>query len=1058
MIDQPSRDRAISDFERTLLVEAGAGTGKTTLLVKRICALIENDVPTERIAAVTFTVKAAGELKQRLREELKKRASAKAMAALESLDRMTVGTIHSLAAEFLRTLPIEAKLPPEFTPLDELQQAAVIREFRSRWLAQALDRETPFAFELAEYIGLDLLSSEDKGLASLFDLLSDSTVELANAATVMPDGGSLEDACNVLTVSVSALVNYSTLCADASDKLYLGIREIAAWLLKRPADVYGREGIDWLGRYPKPHGKLGSKKAWGEEGLITAKGLVGEVSVACGAIQQHISSRMCSEIVEWLKPAIKEFRRFTLERGAIGFDDQLLLCRDMLRDSKVARDYFKSRYSFVHIDEFQDTDPIQAEILFYLCERKDSHAKEWNSVALEPGKLFVVGDPKQSIYRFRGADLRIFSTVADRIQADAAHGEKLSISQNFRSNSDILSEVNEVFSPVMCGQNEFVSEYEPLVPRDDAPDGTDSVELLAPPKNYARKEMSASKAAAAEADAIARHIQTIAERDEQFSYSKVAVLLRRGTHFSPLISAFGAHKIPFVSFMNSAYTSRVEIEAVLTMLHALANPQFTTAVIGVLRSPWFAISDDEIYLHKLAGKTFVYTDPQPAESRVGKALLSLLDWHKRSRKMSASALLDRLLDAFPIEVVYGLKSEGIQRAQNLQSLSGVLRRIESTGALSLAEIAARLEEMTKLEQSTELEARDESRASVQIMSIHKSKGLEFDYVYLYAFSENIPAAKGWQLYKGVNGSPNQVALNVTKQYATQNLESVKRLNQEAQEAEVQRLLYVAMTRAKRKLVLPLGWFRTHHTKGDAEIPSALAARYQIDLANNVEVGNAEVVVAEAGAMSKQKFAPYASQRQILEEPSKEVAAAYSQWTEEHAARIAELTPRITTEVEQSAIEWERVRARRVGTFVHAVLEQLAKGKSVEHAERLAARTISLDSEDLNDARTMIARARNSELFKTELPAAKQVFTELPIVEQKEFLSAKFVDLVFEKEYGEWVILDYKTDGFPMADLEKHKKEHSEQLSRYAEMFASVTKQKPAQVRVYFLRHDLLVTL
>ena len=974
MSDSEARDVAVTEFKKTLLVEAGAGTGKTTLLVRRICALIESGVKVERIAAVTFTVKAAGELKERLRLELKKSDTPQASEALQFLDRMAVGTIHSLAAEFLRTLPIEAQLPPEFIPLDELQQASASRDFRTEWLSQMLNRATPRAFELAERLGIDLLGTGDKSLAGLFNSLVASAIDLQCLSTTTV-GETLSSACAILQSQIRALAGRAELCTDKSDKLYAGIIAVVQWSASQPADVLSEAGIEWLTKFKKP--SYGSAKNWGgKEELTGTKELVAEIVEQKGLVAGLLTSMVCNEIVEWIKPAVSEFRSTLRARGAISFDDQLLLCRNMLRDSKIARDFFKSRFDHIHIDEFQDTDPVQVEILYFLSEQKRAHAKSWMEVSLEPGKLFVVGDPKQSIYGFRGADLRIYKNVAQRIEADKDNCAKLSIVQNFRSFPAILEEVNKVFAPVMLGQSEFEAAYEPLKPKDGAEDDSCAVELLIPPSSYSREGASAKQLAAHEAGAIAGHIQTLKATERDFDLSKVAVLMLSGTNAASLVNSFGVHGIPFVSFLNSAYASRVEVEAVLTMLHALANPQHTTAVIGVLRSPWFAVSDDEIFEHKLSGRTFVYTDPQPDDSRAGQALNSLHRWHKRSRETSASSLLDFLFDEFPIEIVFGLKSEGVQRAQNLQALPGIIRKLETAGSSSLADIAARLSEMTSFVQSTELEARDENRKSVQVMTLHKAKGLEFDYVYLYSFSDHTKSDSGWLVHKGLENGDHQIALKVSDDFATQNYDFVKTAKANARDAELQRLLYVGMTRAKRKLILPLGWKRRKKKGNVPYVPSALAPRYRLDEANHIDLSATKATATAAVFSPESNFFPYATQLQIEQRDDGSSAAQFHQWKEVRAARLKELSVESAEKKQEQAIAWERVRARRVGSFVHAVLEQLAKGKSQEHAERLALRTLSLDSDDLTEARTMIGRARKSNLFSVELPAAQKIFTEL----------------------------------------------------------------------------------
>ncbi len=1059
--DLQARSEATTNISDTLLVEAGAGTGKTTLLIDRICALIESGVKAERIAAVTFTVKAAGELKERLREKLKEKSSDVAKQALLELDRMTVNTIHGLAAELLRTLPVEAKLPPEFTALDELQQTASADEFCTNWLSRALDMDTPPCLDLAAQMGLNLVGSESKGLTRLFNTLNKSLIDIDGMTCGDSSLELLEQLRANILADIPALAQHAALCAASDDKLYLRLTTLIAALQSAPANFYSPEGVTWLGSARTPSGKaFGARANWPDkETLEEAREQYSLTTALLSNAKQALTSLVCAEIVQWIAPAVTEYREQLRERGTLGFDDLLFFCRNMLRDSKTARDYFKTRYDYVHIDEFQDTDPIQVEILFYLSERKEQFTSAWFEVELEPGKLFVVGDPKQSIYRFRGADLRIYNNVATRIEKA---GKRLSITTNFRSRPTILSEVNEIFAPVMTGQSDSDALYQPLLPSEKAIHDPAAVELLLPPENYDRLSYTAEQAAQQEAEVIADHLLTIAGADKQFKFSDIAILLKANTSTSAIVRALSARNIPFISFMNSAFTARVEIEAVLTMLHALADPQHTVAAVGTLRSPWFALSDDDLLAHKFSGRSFIYTEPQPADTQVGNALSQMLAWHKQSRNLSGSELLEALFADFPIDVFFGMKSDGTQRVQNMHLLVELVRKLEQGGVQSLSEIVARVSDMTRLVQSTELEARDESRDAVQILTLHKAKGLEFPVVYLYAFRDKLKNSGEWQLLKSLNQEPHQLALSVNSEFCTQNYNDVKQVSEAEQKLELQRLLYVGMTRAKDKLILPLGWRKTSNKNPDPVIPQALAARYQLDKQNKVALESIDAVQTSVPPQVTTEFRPFSSQLHVSQTVADESIELFNQWQSARADRVNTLNPPQLPEQEpetESATEWSRVRARLIGTYVHAVLEQLVKGKSLVSAERLASRTTSLAQDAEEEAQAIIASVMQSQLFTVELPAAKRVITELPIVAaSKDVVTAQFVDLIFETAAGEWILLDYKTDDIPSDAVESRKEKHRKQLAQYAEMFTKIMGNPPAEVRVYFLRPNKMVKL
>lgn len=1058
MSDELARQRAITDYETTLLVEAGAGTGKTTLLIERICGLLESGVLAEEIVAVTFTVKAAGELKERLRKALAARTSERAQQALKDLDRMLVNTIHGLASELLRTLPVEAKLPPEFTALDELQHEAAREEFRNTWLAKALDAPVPVSLELAEELGLDVVGDSNKSISKLFDTLNKIPSELANVTTGGAGSIDLDIAATEIVQFTRELTGRAVQCADQSDKLVIAINSVSAWAEVQPAELHSFAGIQWLNKYKRLPKNVGSKNNWGSaEAKAEVLAVSEKLSAAVCSAMQSITSTVCQDCIKWLGNSITEFRSALRESGQIGFDDLLILCRDMLRDSKVARSHFKSRYKFLHIDEFQDTDPIQVEILFFLAEVENEFTSDWHELTLKPGKLFVVGDPKQSIYSFRGADVRIYNAVAKRIERT---GAKLNITRNFRSRRIIIDEVNAVFTAVMQPETDETPSYQPLDCGRDTEQNYAAVEILVPPNSYASAHTNAVQAARAESEAITEHLLRTKSSGELESYSHAAILMRSGTHLDILQNTLSAHKLPFISFMNSAFTGRVEIESALTALAAVANPQHTVATLGVLRSPWFAISDDDLFAHKFSGKSFVYTDPQPSDTRVGKALAQLAFWHSLSKQMSAGDLLEEVLHSQPIEIHYGLKSEGVQRIQNLHTLIDLVRRLESGSLLSLQVIVDRLFEMTKLVQGTELEARDETRDAVQILTLHKAKGLEFPVVYLFRLRESTKDRGEWQLRKSLNNAPHRIAISFGGKescWKTAAFDSLRAESTRSELAEEQRLQYVGMTRARDRLILPLGWSHSKELTPEKYLPEALRMRYYSSTTKSIAVENTNAVLLEAALQTESDFRAYRPQ---FNQCSAAVSDAdmlrkWHDWQDQHAARCSDLIKHAQQIIpeERPAVDWSRLRAQRIGTAVHAVLERLAKRASLNDAGAFARSRFSLSDSEFTETLELAETALKSALFTSELPNARRIFTELPISEQRDLESAsRFVDLVFQDEAGNWIVVDYKTDDITPDQLPAViEKKYRLQLSNYAKLLAGLTGSPPRETRLFFLR-------
>ncbi|MBK6765213.1 MAG: UvrD-helicase domain-containing protein [bacterium] len=1059
MSDQLARDTAITNHNTTLLVEAGAGTGKTTLLIERICSLIDAGVKAEKIAAVTFTVKAAGEMKERLRKALQQRShSPLAEQALRDLDRMLINTIHGLASELLRALPVEAKLPPGFAAQDALQQDVARDEFLSRWLKQKLNTDIPAALSVAEELGMRLRSTDDKrSVATLFAKLNTISTDISRVTVHDERAPSLDEILAGLRSHFSALRMAAATCADETDRYYVGLRSLLQWSQQQPTSLVTVAGVRWLNAVPKT--SYGSQNNWGGKAAFElVKQAVGACRDALTDAREALVTLVVQDIVNWISEAVREFRETIPETGQVGFDDLLSLCRDMLKESRIARSYFKRRFEYLHIDEFQDTDPMQVEILFFLAEEMTDFGDDWQTLKLKPGKLFIVGDPKQSIYGFRGADVRIYDRVAERI---ADTGLILNITRNFRSRPVILAEVNAVFAQAMTRPVGGTLCYQALEPTRVDASSFPALELLTPPLDYQIAAHSARTATRAEAAAIADHLLALRTRKELQSWSEAAILMRESTHLSKLQDALTARDIPFISFLTESYVGRVEIESALTLLSALANPQNTVATIGVLRSPWFAISDDELFRHKYSGQSFVYTDMQSPDTPVGAELAQLKRWHTQSVRSSTAELFEQIMNECPFEIHFGLKSEGPQRVQNLATLGSLISRLEACGVIGLRAIVARLFEMTKLAQNTELEARDKHRQAVQLLTLHKAKGLEFPIVYLFRMRDKSAQHNEWILHKSLDGDPHQLAASFGDKkdgWRTASAAACFERLDSLHKSEEQRLQYVGMTRARDRLIIPLGWAYKKEVDPTKHVPEVLRARFY-DNANqriSVEGTHAALVTAEHAIDSE--FRPYRPQMAGLDAPAADSALVpWRNWQARRDVRLASLaaTPRKPDEP-HAAVDWPRLHAQRVGTAVHAALERVAKTVALDSALRFAEQRFALTDSELADVSQLVNAAASSHLFTSELPTARRVFTELPIIAHN---AAYFVDLLFQNHDGKWIVVDFKTDDVARDQTRMvAERDHKQQLSDYAVLFEQLSGAPPAELRLFFLRPNEVVIL
>ena len=469
--DQDVRDRVTTDLGTTYLLEAGAGTGKTRVLVDRYVTCVLDPVhgtgDVRTVAAITFTEKAAGELRQRVREEFERLAEGSAgdparaaviQGALDALDDAPISTIHGFAGRLLREFPVEARVDPAFEQLDALGSDLERARLWEEWLTELA------AGDPAE-------GSARRGLSRL--LRAGVRLEWLRALAVGPKGifgerydldpepGELPEpdllaALEGLDAPLDRLASYcSVACSDISDKgcvAATALAEAGRELLEHPPRDVDQLAAALFALPVKDTTSApgGAKGNWspahgGKDELQTryreAVAQVLDAREAYAAFLTTLAVSVADAFSRWAAAA-------QLALGRLDFTDLLGCLRDLLVGDPDAREALQARLRYLLVDEFQDTDPLQAEIVFFLCEREPV-ARDWRDVVLQPGKLFVVGDPKQSIYRFRRADIGMYDQVRRLIAGQpTGTGATEVIRQNFRTTPAVVQWVNNVFADV----------------------------------------------------------------------------------------------------------------------------------------------------------------------------------------------------------------------------------------------------------------------------------------------------------------------------------------------------------------------------------------------------------------------------------------------------------------------------------------------------------------------------------------------------------------------------------------------------------------------------------
>jgi ATP-dependent helicase/nuclease subunit A len=840
--DADARRRICDDLDATLAVEAAAGTGKTTVLVDRIVnVLAAGRTTVDRIVAVTFTEKAAGELKLRLRTKLEARRAGAAGAtrtlldaALANLEQAHVSTIHTFCADLLRERPVEGGVDPQFTMLTEPQAARVFGEGFRDWLQERLEAPPPGVRR-----ALRRVSYDEDGPMGRLERAAWTLAEWRDfEGRWRRDGFDASTRIDALVARLAAFHELTSAPGDRQDALYLSIgparrlfEELTLAEQVRPRDYDGLEAklvelCSWSFRNPR----TGRKSAPYRRGLPRTDVLAAhqQLVAALESFKRDADADLAACLRDELGDVVDRYRVAKARQGALDFLDLLVCARDLVRDHADVRAAFQVRFTHLFVDEFQDTDPLQAEILLLLAS-SDPTVRDWRSVIPTPGKLFIVGDPKQSIYRFRRADVGIYAEVcAQLVRCGAA---PLKLTASFRSVPAIQRVVNAAFAPRMTGDAETLqAEYVALsAVRADVETQPAVVALPVPRPIGWRGEVTKKAVNDSLPDAVGAFVDwlvtksgwRVTDREQPdtpraVTARDICLLFRRfdtrvydkgGSRMDdvtrPYVQALEARGVPHLLVGGKSFHDREEIETMRTALAAIEWPDDELSVFGLVRGALFAVSDEALleYRH-LAHRLHPFRrlpGELPERLRpIGEALDLLRDLHLWRNHRPVADTIARLLDATRAHAMFALRPSGEQALANVQYIAELARQYEASGGVSFRGFVDQLREEAEATRAAEAPILEEGSDGVRIMTAHKAKGLEFPVVVLADITAELSrgTASRW-----IDGATGQFAVNLAG-WAPADL-----LDHEASEAardaaEGVRVAYVAATRARDLLVVP----------------------------------------------------------------------------------------------------------------------------------------------------------------------------------------------------------------------------------------------------------------
>ncbi len=763
--DQPARDRIRDDLDATLVVEAAAGTGKTTELVNRVVNVLRSGRTTlERIVAVTFTEKAAGEMKLRLRAELEQaRQSAvvtphertRLSAALAALETAHIATIHAFCGDLLSERPIEAGIDPGFTVATQEEADTLVRDVFDAWFQRMLS-------DPPEGVRRVLARHSPTGPSPRQELQSAAATLIEQRDFDTPwrrDGFAREDVLDRIVSLLRDLAAQRPIDAREHDALAQSLVAIAK--VCRDIEIRERVGdrdydtieADLRRLFKQPIWKKTGTGKYVGEGVLRSD-LVdrrGRVLEALGLCIQACEADLAACLHRDLQPVVQRYTAVKERAGVLDFLDLLIRVRDMLRDHAEVRAELRKRFTHVFVDELQDTDPLQAEIVLRLAGDEDPARDD--VCTCEPGKLFVVGDPKQSIYRFRRADVSLYARVKRKLTHAGA--SVLQLTTSFRSLPEIQSAVNASFAIAMKATDDGSQpEYHALTPYRVASREQPAVIALPVPRPYSDRGSIVSYAVEASLpDAVGAFVKYLVQ-DSGFTVHEpgkgevplsarhVCLLFRRMRSgpkdvVRPYVHALEAHRIPHVLMGGRSFHTREEVMAMRAALHAIEWPDDELHVYATLRGPLFALSDEQLLiyreqigrLHPLARARRDAAD-DPTTQEVAEALSILGRLHVGRNRRPAADTLARLLRETRAHAGFAVWPTGEQVLANVLRVLEEARRFESRGTTSFRAFVEHTQQQADESTVGEAPVVEEATDGVRIMTVHNAKGLEFPVVIL----------------------------------------------------------------------------------------------------------------------------------------------------------------------------------------------------------------------------------------------------------------------------------------------------------------------------------------
>lgn len=865
---RPEQQLAAHTLDRHIAVTAGPGAGKTTVLVERYLHILRTrEVNVDQIVAITFTNRAANEMRERLRRELDKLLliaapdeRAKWMRHKRTLEGAIITTIHGFCSRLLREFPVEADIDPQFALLDAHQSAMLEEAVVEETVTEFISANHQAITELAAGVGRVRLA---RGLIDIYRSMRNQGLTVsrlqslvdANHATVQDYKHSVEN----LNTRLREFINTGPLSPSAeerrvgAERRWPALRETLLSAIESSSIAEFTKAIQGF-RAIRPSAQRTIRE------LVTALDELIWKEKLGGVVPQTFfdlhAKRYAVEIIEVIKAIERRLDEEKRRRSSLDFDDLQVRALKLLEEHPEVLRRTSGRYRFFLVDEFQDTNSLQRDLMANLAFGGSLSAVDYRSKSVLRPNLFIVGDRKQSIYGFRGADVDVFREMTSRIESQ--DGLPITLDRNFRSQRSLINCFNFFFASVFEREGIETAldglgyvEHEPSVAAREDEGASPVVELLidvrkneqeeVPDNSLSRGARLMEKPRERDAEQIATRIisivgnESIGSRNGKrlIEYRDIALLFRAMTEVHLYESAFRRAGIPYMTVDGKGFYMREEITDFIQLLRFLDNKTDEVALAAVLRSPICGLSDDTLLalrwpierrdkelplttgekrgparrsdvrplLEALREHELVESINQADSPAIDRSCGSLNELISRVTRSRVSELLRFAVEASEYRIVAAANFDGAQRLANIEKLFTLAERFESSGAYTIRDFVRFVRDFEEAGGRESEGQIDDSADAVRLMSIHQSKGLEFPVVIIPDLHRQPDNRRDWWVLDRHRGLTVKVPDGTGKLAAGRAYAEFSGRAKLREEFESMRLLYVAATRAQDRLIL-----------------------------------------------------------------------------------------------------------------------------------------------------------------------------------------------------------------------------------------------------------------